>query len=222
MLKKQCSGAFALLLSLAVSGGLAKADVLFTGDVSILSTDPTQMGRLSRNGIPQDWSFQEAFPGTINSTTSYHYETISVLVPNWLSFLQITIDSNNANIFASVYDTSYNPDSGAPNGGLDINYLGDAGASGNFFGTDPRFFQVVDQTAADSPTGFGTAIVVLNETVTNGGLNSPVNVLVEGFSDTSYDEISPVPEPVHSGLLLAGILAVAVACRRRRWLPSRD
>ena len=93
-----------------------------------------------------------------------------------------------------------------PNRGLDVNYMGDAGGSGNFFGTDPRFFQVVDQTAANSPSGFGTVIVVLNETTTTGaGLNSPVGVLVEGFSDTAFDE---VPEPVTSTLLGAGLLVL--------------
>ena len=93
-----------------------------------------------------------------------------------------------------------------------MNYLGDAGASGNFFGTDPRFFQVVDQTAANSPSGFGTVILVLNETATNGGLNSPVSVLVEGFSDTDFSE---VPEPVTSTLLGAGLLVLVVRYRRR-------
>jgi hypothetical protein len=219
MLKKRCSSAFALLSSLVLSGGLTKAAVLHTGTISLLSTDPTQLGRLSRNAIIADWSFQEPFPGTINPTTSYHYEAISVLVPNWLSFLQITIDSNNANIFASVYDTSYSPNPIAPNRGLDINYMGDAGGSGNFFGTSPRFFQVVDETAANSPTGFGTAVVVLNETTTGAGLNSPVGVLVEGFSDTDFDE---VPEPMTFALLGTGILALAVAYRRRGLLPSRD
>lgn len=211
--KRNSSRMFALLGSLVLSGGLAQGAVLYTNTISILSTDPTQLGRLSRNGIPQDWSGQEPFPGPFNTSTSYHYEAIPILVPNWLSFLQITIDSNNGNIFASMYDTSYSPDpTASPNRGLDVNWMGDAGGSGNFFGTDPRFFQVVDLTAAGSPTGFGTVILVLNESVTNGGLNSPVNVLVEGFSGTDFSE---VPEPVTSTLLGAGLLVLIVRYRRR-------
>ena len=209
--KRRCSRIFALLGSLVLSGGLAQAAVLYSNTLSIQSTDLTQLGRLSRNGIPQDWSGQEPFPGVINTTTSYHYVAVSILVPNWLSFLQITVDSNNANIFAAMYDTSYNPNPISPNRGLDVNWLGDAGASGNFFGTDPRFFQVVDATAASS-SGFGTAILVLGETTTNGGLNSPVNLLVEGFTDTDFNE---VPEPVTSTLLGAGLLVLAVRHRRR-------
>jgi hypothetical protein len=97
--------------------------------------------------------------------------------------------------------------------------MGDPGGSGNFFG-NPLFFQVVDQTAFNSPTGVATLIVVLNETTTTGtGLNSPVGLLVEGFSDTGYDEF---PEPLSSTLIGTGILALAVAYRRRGRLPSRD
>jgi hypothetical protein len=226
----------ALLGSLVLSGGLARADVLYDNLITLVSADPTQLGRLSRNGIIADWSFQEAFPGVLNPNVSLHYEAIAVTVPQGESFLQISIDSNNANIFASVYDTSYNPDPLALNRGLDVNYMGDAGGSGNFFGTSPRFFQVVDQTAANSSSG-GTVIVVLNETVTNGGLNSPVELTVEGFADTCFDDTVPdptcqapspggggtggdggttdVPEPSTFTLLGAPLLALALVYRRR-------
>ena len=72
-------------------------------------------------------------------------------------------------------------------GGLDVNYLGDPGGSGNFFG-NPIFFQVVDRTAANSPSG-GTIILGFGRDDYHGtGLNSPVGLLVEGFSDTAFDE----------------------------------
>jgi len=201
---------FALLGTL-LCAGFAQAAVLFDSTVTLASSDPTQLGRLSRNAIIADWSFQEPFPGVINPTTTYHYKTVAVLVPNWLSFVQISIDSENPNIFASAYDTSYNPDPLAANRGLDINYMGDEGTSGNFFG-NPAFFQVIDSTAANSPTGFGRLIVVLNETTTNGGLNSPLGLVVEGFSDVSFNEI---PEPATYTLLGAGILLMVSRYRGR-------
>jgi hypothetical protein len=213
--KRYLSRTLALLGSLVLCAGLSQAAVLYSDTISILSTDPTQLGRLSRNGTPQDWSGQEAFGGVaLNSETlSYHYHAISVFVPNWFPFLQITIDSNNGGTFGSAYDTSYAPDpSAAPFLGLDVNWLGDAGFSGNAFG-NPLFFQVVAQTAANTSSG-GTVIVVLNETSTNGlGLNSPIGVQVEGFSDTDFDEVTP--EPVTSTLLAAGILVLAARYRRR-------
>jgi hypothetical protein len=213
MLKKLLfSRAAALPGLLIVYSGLAQASVLYTGTVSLLSTDSTQLGRLNRDTIIPDWSFEKDFPGVFNPTLTYHYEAISVFVPSWFPFLQIQIDSNSGNIFASAYDTSYNPNPIAANRGLDINYLGDAGASGNFFGTSPRFFQIVDQTAANSASG-GMLVVVLNETTTNGGLNSPVGVLVEGFSDTDFNEVTP--EPVSATLLGAGLLVLAARYRRR-------
>jgi hypothetical protein len=238
MLEKRLSRqVFALLGSILLSGGLAHADVLYDNTITLLSTDPTQLGRLSRNGTAADWSGPKTFPGVLNPTISYHYEAIAVTVPQGESFLQISIDSNNGNIFASVYDTSYDPDPLALNRGLDVNYMGDAGGSGNFFDTSPRFFQVVDLTAATSSSG-GTVIVVLTETTTTGaGLNSPVGLLVEGFADTCFDDTiadptcqapSPgggstggdggstdVPEPSTVTLLGAPLLALAVAYRRR-------
>ena len=185
--KRLCSRAFALLGSLVLFGGLAHADVLYDNTITILSTDPTQLGRLSRDGNISDWSGPKTFPGIINPATSYHYEAIEVTVPQGLSFLQITTDSGNSNIFGTVYDSSFNPLS------LATNYLGDGGSSGDFFGVDPLFFQVVDLTAANSPTG-GKIILVINETTTTGtGLDSPVGVLVEGFCDTAFDSPNDVP-----------------------------
>jgi hypothetical protein len=169
------------------------------------------MGRLTRDRVLPDWSFEKTFPGVFGPTESYHYQAIAVFVPSWFSYLQISIDSNDTNLFASAYDTSYNPNPVASNLGLDVNYLGDAGESGNFLGTIPRFFQVFDETAANSASG-GTLIVVLNETNANAGLNSPAGIVVEGFSDTGLNEVTP--EPVSVTLLGAGLLVLAVRYRR--------
>jgi hypothetical protein len=141
----------------------------------------------------------------INPTTSYHYRTYQVNVGQ-TPFIQVLFDSISADTFISAYDTSYNPNSaGAPNFGFNVNWLGDGGASGNFFGTDPLFFQVGTQT------GHLLVLVVSEANPANAGIGDPFRLTVEGFVDTEYTD---VPEP--ASLLLAGSGIALAALRRRR------
>src|SRR5262249_35210869 len=99
----------------------AKAVTLFdSGTTVLVSGDPTQLGRLSRNGIVSDWSSSKAFPGSINLATSYHFETFTIPIIN-TPFVQISFNEigGTPNLFASAYLTSYNPLSPS------TNYLGD-------------------------------------------------------------------------------------------------
>jgi hypothetical protein len=61
-----------------LSCGVANATAIFSGTMSVSAGDPMQLGRLSRNGIPQDWVGAEPFPGIINATTPYHYATLDL------------------------------------------------------------------------------------------------------------------------------------------------
>ena len=85
-----------------------------------------------------------------------------------------------------------------------MNWLGDEGSSGNFFGTDPTFFRV---TAALN----SWIVVVVNQTATgNAGLGDPFGLIVEGFIDTEFDDPVPaVPEPATLLLSLIGLGALA-------------
>ena len=75
---------------------------------------------------------------------------------------------------------------GSPNFGFNTNWLGDAGTSGNSFGTDPLFFQVV------IPAN-GNLLVVLNNTgAGNVGVGNSFHLTVEGFYDTQFGD---TPEP---------------------------
>jgi hypothetical protein len=180
-----------------------RAELLAAFTSSIAPGSPTQLGRLSRNGIPQDWSGDEPFPGVINTGVTYNYMTFMVPIGD-LNFVQISIDDPAVTEFASAYTTSYLPNSaGAPNFGFDTNWLGDAGSSGNFFGVDPVFFQVV------APE-FSTLIVVVNNT-SPGVFNVPFTLTIEGFSDANFDE---TPEP--SSLILAGSLVMLLTLWRFR------
>jgi PEP-CTERM motif len=187
---------FALAL---LAGSAAQAGVILDVTDALALTDPTQLGRLSRNGIAQDWVGTEVFPGVINTTTTYHYKAYSV-VSTIGSFIQIDFDSG-ANLFVSAYDTAYLPNSaGAPNFGFDINWLGDPGSSGSFFGVDPQFFNVV------VPPLHTLLVIVSNTAAANVGVGDPFHLTVEAFVNTDFDE---APEP--STFLLGGLGLAALA-----------
>ena len=194
--------AFVLLGSLLLAS-LAQADTLTTFTASIAANDPTQLGRISRNGVPSDWSGLKPFPGIINPSTVYNYHTYSVnsgVTP----FILITIDSVPGNTFASAYLPSYNPSNVPPNNGLDINYIGDAGRSGNIFGVDPVSFEVFVPVR----TNF---LLVVN-TSSNTGIGQPFTITVQGFLD---DLFTSTPEPSSLILLGSGALGVAGLVRRK-------
>jgi hypothetical protein len=190
-----------LFILVSLSAGMANAAQIATFTDFLTATDPTQTGRLSRNNIAQDWSGGEAFPGVINTTSLYHYQTYSFNVGD-TPYIQIEVDSLSPATFVSAYDLSYSPDSaGGPNFGFDTNWLGDAGGSGNFFGTDPLFFQVV-------VPAFHNLIIVVNQTsvgttaATGIGNTNPFTINVEGFIDSQFTDPPGVPEP--STVLMGG------------------
>jgi len=203
---------FMKLAAVLLTAGMgAQASILLDTASSVALSDPTQTGRLSRNGIAQDWSGSEVFPGVLNPSTPYYYKTFLLNV-GVDSFIQISFDdlAGRALTFVSAYQNSYAPNSAATgNLGFDTNWLGDAGASGNAFGTDPRFFQVVVPAnnrliVAVNTTGGGTL-----------GTGDAYRLIVEGFVDSNFDE-APVPEPGTAMMFTGGLAMLAFGWRRMR------
>ena len=195
-----------LMAVLLLATGSAQALPLLDVTSALTLSDSTQVGRLSRNAMPQDWAGDELFPGVINTSTTFHYHAFLINV-GLAPFIQINMDSESGNTFVSAYDTAYLPNSAAsPNFGFDTNWLGDAGFSGNLFPGDPSFFQVV------VPINHNLLVIVNNTLASNGGVGDPFRLLVEGFADTEFTE--PVAEPTTLVLCATGL--VLLRMRRSR------
>ncbi len=205
-----------LVLFTALACAAAQADVITT---SITSADRIQQGRLSRNGIPQDFAADEPFPSAINLTTSYRYATFFVNVGS-TPYVSISIDTPDGNEFGSVYQTSY-----APNGtiaGFQNHWLGDAGGS-NF--TFDNFNPFSDSSYMDVVAALNSTIVIVVNTTAAafGGVGSLFTLSVQGSSDADFTNlrdlaISRIPEPSTIVLLIAPLafLAGSAAARSRR------
>jgi hypothetical protein len=192
-----------MILSLFLAATFARAAIIYDSGLTTFSPTGTQFGRISRNGVPSDWSGPKAFPGVTGAPAARAYEVITVnsgLFP----FIQITFDDPGVLLFDAAYITAYQPVNVAPNYGLDMNYLGDPGLSeplGN-----PSFFQIVVAPHTD-------ILIPINEVNPGGGNGAQFQLIVEGFFDTAYDD---VPEPSAFILFGSGITLIAILRRRRQ------
>lgn len=203
ILKSICVRLLVVLATLLSLSGMANATLIFSGDLALQATDPTQLGRLSRNGVSSDWSAPSPFPGIVNTGTSYHYTTLTLDLDvleagyDFGSFFQVTIDSLSTNTFLSAYLNTYDPLNKA------TNYLADPGTSGNYFGTDPLYFQFMVGSTDD-------LVLLFNATFTSNYFDT-ARIMVEAFSDTEYSDLiasQTVPEP--SSILLILLCLVAL------------
>ena len=175
---------------------VACADNLLDVTGALTFGDPTQQGRISRNGVPSDWSSQKPFPGIINTGVTYHYTEYTVnsgVTP----FIEVTLDST-ANVFVAAFLGGYDPTN------IAATYIGDPGNSEPF--GFPASFQVVVPKNTD-------LTLVINNTGSAGvGVGDPYELIVQGFLDTQFTN---TPEPSSLLLLGSGALGIAGLVRRK-------
>ena len=174
---------------LLLAGSMAHAGVIFDSGIVAFNPTGTQFGRVSRNGLASDWGEVKLFPGVSGTPTERAYESFQVDIAD-RTFVQISLDDPSATLFCTAYYSDYEPVNAAPNYGLDVHYLGDAGTSQPF--GNPSFFQIV-------ATRNSTLTIVVNELNPGAATGHSFEVWAEGFYDASYSE---TPEP--ASLLLAG------------------
>lgn len=208
LLDKFISRALTVSAALLLACGAAHATLVSTFDAFVSAGDAVQHGRISRNGLPQDWAGSEPFGGIVNPAVAYHYHVYDIDLTaaegtTYGGFVQINFDSVSANTFLAAYMDSYDPSSGTT---MAATWLGDPGTSGNFFGVNPLFFQVYVPENAH-------LLLVLNDTSAAGaGLDQHGTVMIEAFQDANFTDL---PEPGSVALCAAALAGVGVVRRRK-------
>lgn len=158
---------------------------------SIVAGEPTQAGRLDRNGVASAAGVQKPFPGVLSTNLPFAVDAFAFTNTEPFAVpILITLSTTGTQTsvpFSAAYLNSFDP------GNIATNYLGDAGASPSA-GTEPTAYSVT----IPANTLF---LVTVNETVSTAGV--PAYTLTVG----------PLPEPA-SLAAIAGVGAVLI--RRRR------
>ena len=64
-------------VALVAIASQANALVILNTSSTLLISDPTQLGRMTRNGVASDWSASKAFPGVTNPGVTYNYQVFN-------------------------------------------------------------------------------------------------------------------------------------------------
>lgn len=110
-------------LKFSLDGTIATPCKTLTG--RIMSTDPTQNGRIFRDAIPSVCATTKAWPGILSVGANIHHKTYSVknisASPQCMTFTINNADA--AQVMLTAYNTTFNP------ADISQNYMGDTGSS---------------------------------------------------------------------------------------------
>ncbi len=140
---------------------------IITGALEV--TDPTQTGRLNRNGVPSTCA-GKGFPG-LSSTSgeraykSYTY-TNTTASPQCIS---VTLNTSGTNLFFVTYLGSFVPYS------LSTNYLGDVGASS------------VSSTAAQTLAAGATMVIVVHDVNPPAGIGVNYTLTINNIAYSAFE-----------------------------------
>ena len=145
-------------LQFSLNGTASTSCKTITG--RILSTDPTQSPRVTRDGIPSTCAAPKAYPGDI-SAGNFHYKTYTVQnisgAAECVTFNFTNPDATSTNqVFLVAYLGSFNP------ANIGANYLGDTGSSSA---------QGILQTMSVNIPAGATVTLVTSEVTANSTFN---------------------------------------------------
>jgi hypothetical protein len=183
---------FVAVIAGILVAGIAGAQT-FTFTHTWDGTEPTQLSRLSRNGVASVFGGPKTFPGTINLTETYSYQVYTITNNlGAVAQLTTTTTADSSNSFTEVYLGTFDPTN------LAKNYYGDEGVSSS---------ATTSSSAVYGPFNAGATI-----TIVSAGLVNPKSVSGT-YSITAVLSTVAAPEP--SGIATLGLGLGALLVRRR-------
>lgn len=155
-----------------------------TGSGSITNSDPTQNGRMTRNGVVSTCAANKPFPG-INDTALRHFDQYSFTNAGSATACATFTVSNACanNLYYATYLGSFNP------ANIAENFLGDPGST------------ATTQTWSVNVPAGQTVVLVVHEVTANAGCGS-YNFTISGLP-TDGGGACPVPIAVAAGSTIA-------------------
>ena len=160
-------------------GTAAANAVTFNG--AITGSDPTQNGRVFRDGTASQAGTQKPYPGTFAAGTRFHYDLYSFSNTTGSPIdVSVTLATTTTSAFSAAYLGSFDPEK------IETNYLADIGASPG--GSNPSL------TYSFTVPAGAVFKVLVNEFTANDGV-ADYTLTVNGGTADAAPTPTPTPQP---------------------------